>query len=75
MAANEQDVRKQQAAFWREYSQHLAASIRYTEALTAAERATTLDETNVEGWYVKGTCLGMLARYQAITFYESSMSR
>lgn len=54
---------KQQAQFWLEYGRQLSDSIRYAEALSAIERAISLDETRVEAWYAKGTCLAMLARY------------
>ena len=70
-----QETRKQQAIFWLEYSQQLSTAIRYVEALAAAERAVTLDETNPEAWYVKGTCQAMLARYQeALTDFEHALS-
>ena len=59
---------KEQATFWLEYSQQLSTAIRYAEALKAAERAVALDETSAEAWYVKGTSLAMLARYdEALT--------
>jgi Flp pilus assembly protein TadD len=49
----------------------LSDSIRYTEALAAMQRAVSLDETNVEAWYAKGTYLAMLARYdEALEAFE-----
>ena len=72
---SEQDGRKQQAAFWRDYSQQLSTAIRYTEALRAAERAVALDETNAEGWYIQGTCQAMLAQYEeALRSFEHSLT-
>src|SRR5258708_33379052 len=65
MADKEDEARKKQAAFWLEYSQQLSTAIRYTEALSAAERAVSLDETSAPVWYVKGTCLAMMAQYEA----------
>ena len=68
------DTQKKQATFWLDYSHQLSTAIRYTEALRAAERATALDESNVEAWYVKGTCLAMLARYQeALLDFEHAL--
>ncbi|GCE12031.1 tetratricopeptide repeat protein [Tengunoibacter tsumagoiensis] len=65
---------KQQAQFWLEYCQQLSATIRYVEALKAAERAVALDQTNAEAWYMKGTCLAMLARYpEALADFELSI--
>ena len=57
------EERKKQATFWLEYSQQLSTTIRYTEALSAAERAIALDDARKEAWYVKGTCLAMLGKY------------
>ena len=66
---------KQQARFWLEYCQQLSDSIRYAEALAAIERAVSLDETNVEAWYAKGTCLAMLARYdEALETFKHALS-
>jgi len=66
---------KQQARFWREYSQQLSTAIRYVEALAAAERAVALDQADAESWYVKGTCLAMLARHQeALADFEQALS-
>ena len=74
----EQDLseqHKQQAAFWRDYSERLSTAIRYTEALAAAERAVALDSANAEGWYIRGTCLAMLARYsEALNDFEHTLS-
>src|SRR5258708_21425839 len=70
----EQDTRKKQAAFWLEYCQQLSTAIRYVEALSAVERALALDETCVEAWYEKGTCLAMLARYdEALADFEQAL--
>lgn len=75
MAANEDEQRKKQAAFWLEYSQTLSTTIRYSEALAAAERAVALDGQNAEAWYVKGTCQVMLAQYeQALADFEHALS-
>ena len=63
MTDNEQDIHQQQALFWLTYSRQLSDSIRYVEALAAIERAIKLDETNPEAYYVRGTCLAMIARY------------
>jgi tetratricopeptide (TPR) repeat protein len=69
------EQRKKQAAFWLEYSQQLSNSIRYSEALAAAERAVSLDETSAEACYVKGTCLAMLAHYQeALADFEHALA-
>ena len=66
---------KKQAQFWLEYGRQLSDSIRYTEALAAIERAVSLDETNVEAQYAKGTCLAMLARYnEALEAFERTLS-
>ena len=66
--------RKKQAQFWLKYGQELSDSIRYTEALSAIERAVSLDETNVEALYAKGTCLAMLARYEeALETFEHAL--
>jgi tetratricopeptide (TPR) repeat protein len=59
----QEETRRQQAKFWLDYSQQLSTTIRYVEALTAAERAVRLDETSAEAHYVRGTCQAMLARY------------
>jgi tetratricopeptide (TPR) repeat protein len=59
------DARKNQAAFWLEYSQQLSTAIRYAEALAAAERSLALDETSAPAWYARGTCRAMLAQYEA----------
>jgi hypothetical protein len=48
------DSVKQQAEFWLNYSQQLSTAIRYVEALAAAERAVTLDDTSAEAWNVSG---------------------
>lgn len=75
MEQPEQDLGKQQATFWRDYSQRLSTAIRYTEALAAAERAVALDSTNAEGWYIRGTCFAMLARYnEALNDFEHALS-
>jgi len=75
VAMSEQDSRKKQALFWLEYSQKLAAEIRYGTALAAVEKALALDKTNVEAWYVKGTCLAMEARYsEALADFEHALS-
>ena len=67
--------KKEQAQFWLEYGRQLSDSIRYTEALAAIERAVSLDETNVEAQYAKGTCLAMLARYdEALEAFERTLS-
>src|SRR5215472_15718484 len=58
------NTQQKQAAFWLDYSQRLSTAIRYTEALKAAERAVQLDASNAEAWYVKGTCLAMLAEFE-----------
>lgn len=72
---NEREQQKQQATFWLDYSHQLAASIRYSEALTAVERSLALDAGNAEAWYLKGTCLGMLAQYeQALAAFEQALS-
>lgn len=75
MATDEQESNKKQAAFWLEYSQQLSGAIRYGEALTAAERAVTLDSSNPEAFYVRGTCLAMLARYdEALSDFEQALT-
>ncbi len=67
--------KKELAQFWLEYGQRLSDSIRYTEALAAIERAISLDETNIEAMYAKGTCLAMLARYdEALEAFERTLS-
>lgn len=69
-----QDTQKKQAAFWLEYSQQLSNAIRYVEALKAAQRAVTLDETNAEAWYIQGTCKAMLAQYnEAFADFEHAL--
>ena len=74
MANNAQDIRKQQAHFWLDYSRQLSDTIRYVEALTAVERAITLDETNAEAHYVRGTCMAMLARYdEALSDFNEAL--
>ena len=71
---NEQDSREKQAIFWLDYSQQLSTAIRYEAALAAVEKAIALDETNVEAWYVKGTCLAMLAKYsEALADFEHTL--
>lgn len=66
--------KKEQAQFWLKYGQQLSDSIRYTEALAAIERAVSLDETNVDALYAKGTCLAMLARYdEALEAFEHTL--
>ncbi len=71
---NSDDARKKQAAFWLEYSQQLSTAIRYIEALAAAERSMTLDDTNPEAWYVRGTCRAMLAQYEpALQDFEHAL--
>jgi tetratricopeptide (TPR) repeat protein len=74
MALDEQNSQKKQAEFWLEYSQQLSTSIRYNEALAAAERAVTLDDGSSEAHYVRGTCLAMLARYdEALRDFEQAL--
>lgn len=69
------EQRKQQAAFWLDYSHQLAATIRYSEALAAVEHTLELDEANAEAWYLQGTCLGMLARYEeALAAFEQALT-
>jgi tetratricopeptide (TPR) repeat protein len=71
---NEQDRRQQQARFWLSYSKQLSDTIRYVEALAAAERALALDETSAEAHYVRGTCMAMLARYdEALTDFNKTL--
>ena len=66
--------RKKQAQFWLKYGQQLSDSIRYTEALSAIERAVSLDKMNMEALYAKGTCLAMLARYEeALEAFEQTL--
>jgi tetratricopeptide (TPR) repeat protein len=66
--------KRKQAQFWLEYGRQLSDSIRYTEALTAIERAVSLDESNVEACYALGTCLAMLARYdEALGAFERAL--
>ena|SRR2546421_3066573 len=75
METNDSETRKKQAAFWLEYSQQLSTAIRYSEALAAAARAVQLDETNMEAWYVKGTCRAMLAQYElALADFEHALA-
>jgi tetratricopeptide (TPR) repeat protein len=39
------------------------------------ERSLALDAGNAEAWYLKGTCLGMLAQYeQALAAFEQALS-
>jgi tetratricopeptide (TPR) repeat protein len=65
---------REQAIFWLRYSQQLSGSIRYSEALAAAERAVALDQANAEAWYVKGTCLAMLAQQaEALSDFEQAL--
>jgi len=72
---NEQDSRKKQAMFWLDYSQELSTAIRYEAALSAIEKAIKLDDTNVEAWYVKGTCLAIVAKYsEALAAFEHTLS-
>ncbi len=74
MTENEQDIRHQQALFWLTYSRQLSDTIRYVEALAAIERAIKLDQTNADAYYVRGTCLAMLARYdEALTDFNKSL--
>jgi tetratricopeptide (TPR) repeat protein len=74
MTKNEQDIHQQQAHFWLTYSRQLSDSIRYVEALAAIERAIKLDETSADAYYVRGTCLAMLARYdEALTDFNTSL--
>ena len=74
MEAKEDAARKEQAVFWLEYSQQLSTTIRYSEALKAAERAVTLDETNAEAWYALGTCQAMLAQCnEALAAFEQAL--
>ncbi len=74
MEKNEQAIHQQQIRFWLDYSDQLATSIRYGEALAAAERALALDETSVEAYYIRGTCLAMLARYdEALTDFNKTL--
>lgn len=71
---NQEDRQRQQAKFWLDYSQQLSNTIRYAEALAAAERAVKLDETRAEAHYVRGTCLAMLARYdEALLDFEGAL--
>ncbi len=71
---NNPAAKKQQATFWLDYSQQLSTAIRYKEALKAAERATQLDPDNPVAWYVRGTCLAMLARYpEALQDFEHAL--
>lgn len=75
METKESAQRKKQAAFWLEYSQQLSTSIRYGEALAAAERAVQLDETCTEAWYARGTCQAMLAQYElALADFEHALA-
>ncbi|HVB61806.1 MAG TPA: hypothetical protein VNE61_11475 [Ktedonobacteraceae bacterium] len=69
------DLRKQQARVWLDYSQQLSTAIRYTEALAAIERSIALDETCAEAWYARGTCQAMLAHYDlALHDFEHSLT-
>jgi len=73
--ANTTENKKKQAQFWLEYGRQLSDSIRYSEALSAIERAVSLDETNVEALYAMGTCLATLARYdEALEAFERTVS-
>src|SRR5690242_19558509 len=75
MASNEHDAQKKQAAFWLEYSQQLSTTIRYNEALAAAERAVALHSGSAEARYVRGTCLAMLSRYEeALQDFEQAFA-
>lgn len=68
------DQQKEQAQFWLQYSHRLSATIRYGEALAAVEHALALDSVSREAWYVKGTCLGMLADYaSALEAFEQCL--
>ena len=75
METKENEQRKEQAAFWLEYSLQLSTAIRYVEALAAAERAVQLDETCTEAWYASGTCQAMLAQYhEALQAFERALT-
>lgn len=68
------EKQKKQAIFWLEYSQQLSNSIRYVEALRAAQRAIALDEQNADAWYAQGTCQAMLAHYEeALSDFEQAL--
>lgn len=72
MTTSEQQ--QKQARFWLEYSQQLNTTIRYVEALRAAQRAVKLDEENAEAWYVQGTCQAILAHYEdALADFEHAL--
>lgn len=74
MSSSEHQTRLKQAAFWLDYSRQLSTAIRYVEALRAAEKAVALDGTNPEAWYMRGTCLAMLARYpEALADFEQAL--
>jgi tetratricopeptide (TPR) repeat protein len=69
------DTLKKQAEFWLEYSQQLSNSIRYVEALKAAQRSLAIDDTNPEAWYAQGTCQAMLAHYiEALADFEQALA-
>lgn len=73
---NNQEQRQQQATFWLDYSEHLSTSIRYVEALAAAERAMALTPENAQVWYIRGTCKAMLAHYsEALSDFEEALAR
>lgn len=68
------EAQKKQALFWLDYSQQLSNSIRYAEALTAAQRSVKLDASNAEAWYARGTCQAMLAHYEeALADFEQAL--
>ena len=70
----QEETRRQQAKFWLDYSQQLSTAIRYFEALAAAERAISLDETSAEARYVRGTCQAMLAHYdEALLDFDAAL--
>lgn len=74
MQNNEQETRRQQAAFWLDYSRRLSTTIRYSEALAAIERSLALDDSNAEAFFEKGTNLAMLARYdEALQAFEHTL--
>lgn len=70
----QEDTRRQQAKFWLDYSQQLSTAIRYVEALAAAGRAVSLDESSAEAHYVRGTCQAMLAHYdEALLDFDEAL--